>query len=113
MPSDKLIGEIKFSKDKMGKLISPNISLIISNYFEQKNITAYEFASDGYALVDFHVGASFRMGKQMAVVDLFCTNLLNTAYFNQLSLVKNIGVHDMGRNIGLQMHIPLFLKSDL
>jgi iron complex outermembrane receptor protein len=111
IPASKLISELKFSKNSIGKLSTPYASVIVSNYFEQTNITHYEFASEGYMLLDFHVGVSFKLGKQMAIVDLYCTNLLNTAYFNHLSLVKNIGVHDMGRNIGLQMHIPICLKT--
>jgi len=111
IPSSKLIGEIKLSKNKMGKLNSPYVSVIVSNYFKQNNVAQYELSSDGYTLLDFHVGTSFKSGKQMAIVDLYCTNLLNTAYFNQLSLVKYIGVGDMGRNIGVQIHLPLFLKN--
>jgi iron complex outermembrane receptor protein len=111
IPSSKLIGELKFSKSKMGKLNSPYASVIVSKYFKQNNVAQYELSSDAYTLVDFHVGAAFKLGKQMANVDIYCTNLLNTAYFNQLSLVKYIGVGDMGRNIGVQIHLPLFLKN--
>jgi hypothetical protein len=41
----------------------------------------------------------------------FCTNLLNEGYYNQLSLVKYINVKDMGRNIGVQMSMPLLFKK--
>jgi hypothetical protein len=44
-------------------------------------------------------------------LDLFCTNLMNTGYYNQLSLVKYIGIRDMGRNIGVQIRVPLFTGS--
>jgi iron complex outermembrane receptor protein len=78
----------------------------VSNYAKQKNVAEYELSTEGYTLLDAHVGAGFKLGRQKATVDIFCTNLLNTGYFNQLSLVKYIGVRDMGRNIGVQFHIP-------
>ena len=83
----------------------------LCNHYQQfcktENVTEYELASDAYTLLDIHIGASFKMGKQKATFDLFCNNLLNTGYSNQLSLVKYIGVQDMGRNIGLSIHLPL------
>jgi iron complex outermembrane receptor protein len=118
IPADKIIGEVKLSKEKMGKLRDTYLSFVVSNYSEQKNLSSIEKADqdaaaairnisfDGYTLLDVHVGAAFKLGNQKATVDLFCTNIANTAYFNQLSLVKFIGVRDMGRNIGFTLHIP-------
>ena len=101
------MGEIKLSKDKLWKLSNAYLSFIASNFAQQKNVAQYELPTEGYTLLDAHLGAGFKLGKQIAMFDIFCTNLLNTAYFNQLSLVKYINVRDMGRNIGVQMRIPL------
>ncbi len=106
IPSNKLIGEVKLSKDKFWKFNDNYISFVVRNFEKQKNVAEYELATDGYTLLDIHIGASFKLGKQKATFDIFCTNAINTGYYNQLSLVKYIGVRDMGRNIGLQLHIP-------
>ena len=106
IPSNKLIGEVKLSKDKIWKFSNTYLSFIVSNYTKKKSIAQYELSTDGYTLLDVHIGADFKLGKQKAMFDIFCTNLLNTGYYNQLSLVKYIGVRDMGRNIGVQLHIP-------
>ena len=106
IPSNKLIGEVKLSKDKLWKFNDSYISFIVSNYAKKKNVAEYELSTKGYTLLDVQIGAGFKLGKQKATFNIFCTNLLNTGYFNQLSLVKYIGVKDMGRNIGVQLHIP-------
>jgi len=106
MPADKLVAELKFRKEKLLGFQNTWCSLILSNYAKQEHVADYEVSTDGYSLLDVHVGGSFKLGKHMTQFDLFCTNLLNTGYYNQLSLVRNIGVMDMGRNIGITFHIP-------
>jgi iron complex outermembrane receptor protein len=123
IPADKIIGEVKLSKDKMGKFSNTYFSIVVSNYAEQTNLSSIEredqeaaealrdISFDGYTLIDVHVGAAFILGKQKASFDIFCTNVANTAYFSQLSLVKFIGVRDMGRNIGFTLHVPFGFNS--
>jgi iron complex outermembrane receptor protein len=106
IPANKLTGEIKLSKEKLWGFSNAYVSFIISNYAQQKNVAQYELSTAGYTLFDAHLGAGFKIGKHTATLDIFCTNLLNTAYFNQLSLVKYINVRDMGRNIGFQLRVP-------
>jgi iron complex outermembrane receptor protein len=119
IPSGKLVGELKLMKEKLWKFSSSYFSVIVSNYSDQGNLSYYEEldtkASEakglefgGYTLLDLHLGASFKMGKQKASFDIFCTNVLNTGYYNQLSLVKYIGVREMGRNIGVRLHLPIY-----
>jgi hypothetical protein len=118
IPSNKLIGELKLMKEKLWKFNGSYFSVIASNYSDQGNLSYYEELDtksseakgldfEGYTLLDLHLGASFKLGKGNASFDLFCTNVMNTGYFNQLSLVKYIGVRDMGRNIGFRLHIPI------
>ena len=109
IPANKLIGEIKLSRDKMWKFNDTYLSFIVSNFAKQNNIAQYELSTDGYTLLDVHAGGGFKLGQQKVRLDIFCTNLLNTGYYNQLSLVKYINIRDMGRNIGLQLHIPFGL----
>lgn len=110
IPSNKLIAGLKLTKNKLGPFTGNYVSFIVSNYAKQDNLAEYELATDGYTLLDVHVGASFNLGKQKASFDIFCTNLLNTGYYNQLSLVKYINVMDMGRNIGFRLNVPFGIK---
>ena len=109
IPSDKLVGEIKLLKKQLWKFKDTYFSMKISNYEKRVDVAEYELSSDSYSLLDISVGGSFRLFKQQAGISIFCTNLKNEAYFNQLSLVKYIGVRDMGRNIGFNLHVPFGL----
>ena len=118
IPANKLVAELKLMKEKVWKFSGSYVSVIASNYSDQKNLSYYEELDTkaaeakgldfgGYTLLDLHLGASFKLGKGIASFDLYCTNVLNNGYFNQLSLVKYIGVRDMGRNIGVRLHVPI------
>ena len=109
--SGKLVSELKLLKNKIGQLKNSYISLIVSNYEKQKDVTEYELSTDAYTLLDVHIGTSYKINKNLIQIGLFCTNILNIGYFNQLSLVKYIGVRDMGRNFGISMKIPLYFKE--
>ena len=122
IPSGKLVAELKLMKSKLWKFNETYFSVIASNYSDQENLSYYEeadskaaakegFEFEGYTLLDLHMGASFKLGKQKVAFDIFCTNALNTGYFSQLSLVKYIGVRDMGRNIGVRLHVPICSSS--
>jgi iron complex outermembrane recepter protein len=111
IPSNKLVSEITLMKNKFWKLTDTYFSVVVSSYSKQNNVTAYELSTDAYTLIDAHIGAMFKLFKQKASFNIFCTNILNTAYYNQLSLVKYIGIRDMGRNLGFQLHIPLTLSK--
>lgn len=122
IPAAKLVGELKLMKNKLWKFSDTYFAVIASNYSDQSDLSYYEEADakaaegkgiefEGYTLIDLHAGASFKMGKQKASFDIFCTNALNTGYFSQLSLIKYIGVRDMGRNIGFRLHLPLYYSS--
>ena len=96
-------------KKQLWKFKDTYFSMKISNYEKRVDVAEYELSSDSYSLLDISVGGSFRLFKQQAGISIFCTNLKNEAYFNQLSLVKYIGVRDMGRNIGFNLHVPFGL----
>ena len=110
IPANKLVGEIRLSKEKIGKLQSPFVSFVVSNYGEQTNVAEYELPTDAYTLFDVLLGATLKLGKNNADIHLFCTNLLNEGYFNHLSLIKPIGIKDMGRNIGFRFSMK-FMKE--
>ena len=105
-PSNKLTSELKFEADTLGKLISPYFSIKASHHFAQNKPALYETPTHAYSLFDISFGADLRLFRQCLHGVLFCTNVFNTAYYNHLSLLKVIGVHDRGRNIGFKLTIP-------
>ncbi len=105
MPADKIVGQLKLSSAKKILLNNPYITFVVSNYFKQEKVAAYEIPTDGYTLLDVHIGGNFRLLKQGASLSIFGTNILNKGYYNHLSLVKNIGVREMGMNIGFALKV--------
>ncbi len=109
IPADKVVGEVKFMKEKFSFMMQPYISFVVSNYFDQKMNSEFELPTEGYTLIDVHIGGKFKIGKQKADFNIFCTNVANTAYYSHLSLIRQIGVREMGRNIGFQLRVPFGL----
>jgi iron complex outermembrane receptor protein len=103
MPADKIIGQLKLSSAKKILLNEPYILFVVSNYFKQEKVASYEIPTEGYTLLDVHVGGKFKLFKQNTSLSIFGTNILNEGYYNHLSLVKNIGVREMGMNIGFAL----------
>jgi iron complex outermembrane receptor protein len=103
MPADKIIGGIKLSANKKILFHEPYIEFVVSNYFKQEKTAQYELATDSYALLDVHIGGNFKIAKHKTTLNVFATNVLNEGYYNHLSLIKNIGIKEMGMNIGFQL----------
>ncbi len=106
IPAHKVFTELRLQKEAMGPLLNAYIALDMDNHFGQNNVAPFETTSDSYTLFDAHIGADFNLGKQRMSMSLFCTNLTNKGYVNNLSLIKAIDVREMGRNFGVQLHVP-------
>ncbi|HKR03847.1 MAG TPA: TonB-dependent receptor, partial [Bacteroidia bacterium] len=105
MPADKIVGQLKLSSAKKIVFNEPYFAFVVSNYFKQKKVAPYEIPTDGYTLLDVHLGGNFRLLKQRASLSIFGTNILNKGYYNHLSLIKNIGVREMGMNFGFALKV--------
>jgi iron complex outermembrane recepter protein len=115
IPANKLVTGIKISKARMNYVYDPYISIVYSKYSAQKNVSGFETATNGYDLLDLHFGGNFRWGRQYFSLTISANNLLDASYFNHLSLTKDLkpeGVHEMGRNISVALHIPFGLKHN-
>ena len=80
--------------------------MVESSHFAQDNVAQFETSTEGYTLFDAHIGCGFNLGKQRMSAEVFCTNITDKGYFNNLSLIKAINIHEMGRNFGGQLHVP-------
>ncbi len=68
-------------------------------YGAQNRLSSEELASTSYTLVDFGCGASVRNFE----LGLFARNLFNTEYIPHLSLLRDQGIANPGRNIALKV----------
>ena len=65
----------------------------MKNNLKQNHPAKYEEATAGYNLFDVKTGGELGLGKQVLTIGVFCANIFNTAYFNHLSFINDIGIH--------------------
>ena len=85
------------------------LSLFVANelYLEQNKTARGESATPQYSL--WNAGLSCRISGRSAMYEVFfrANNLMNEAYYDHLSRLKNFGILNMGRNVvfGFKMNI--------
>ncbi len=110
MPADKIITEIKLQKEKLWRAEHVAVSVKMNNHFALNHVAEYETTTAGYTLFDVVLSSEWRIHHQTIGLSLFCTNLFNKAYYNNLSLIKDLHIYEMGRNFGLRLHVPFVVK---
>ena len=69
-----------------------------------------EIPTPGFTLVDAGLGSEVYLFNLKLKAAVNVTNLLDKKYYDHLSLLKPLGVLDMGRNISLSISIPFDVK---
>ena len=91
--------------------MNPSARIVLSNYAKQDKLAEFEQATDGYQLIDLHLGGSFHWGRQQFDITVSVNNLLNEGYFNHLSLIRAIGYREMGRNVAIRLRVPFGIHN--
>ena len=97
-------------ENKVTPLINKTVEIelnefqIASNYefhAAQNHPAQFETSTPSYSLIDFSVTKKIKGVN----CELGCNNLMNTVYFDHLSLYKDYGIYNHGRNIYLNLSI--------
>jgi len=119
-PAPRITSNIRIDLKKTGNLFSNVfIKAQAAGTFSKNNIyAAYgtETPTPGYLLIDLAAGADVQIhGKKLFNLVVSVNNLTDKAYQNSMSRLKYLdpnpvtgrrGVYNMGRNIGLKIHVP-------
>lgn len=105
-PQDRLTGEIKLQRERLGVLDRPYFSVEILNFFEQNRTGQNEAITPAYTLLNARIGTSISFGNQEIDVYVTGRNLTNTTYIDHLSVTKQLGLNMMGRNLMIGMQLP-------
>jgi iron complex outermembrane recepter protein len=111
IPANKVHQEIRFSTTP--SVLKPNIywfSASIDNYAAQTKPAQFETPTDAYYLINIGLGGNFITKSHSIKWSVMCNNLLNTAFFDHLSRFKPYNIYNIGRNVALNVHIPLTNK---
>ena len=112
IPAPRLFSEIKYEFTHEGRLFSnAYIAVNLDWNFRQDHFYAKdgtETATPAYALLGASAGTDiFIRNRKWASLVLMGTNLTDESYIPHLSRFKNIGIHNMGRNILLKLLVPI------
>ena len=109
MPADKIITKAKFHWDEFSSLKNFYFMIMLRSYLKQDKVASEEIATPAYGLVDAGVGSTINLFDLDFNVALNVTNLLDKKYYDHLSLLKSLGVLNMGRNISMALNVPFSL----
>jgi iron complex outermembrane receptor protein len=110
MPADRLSGKIKFNTPDWS--VFYNFSFFISGdyYFKQTRTAAEETSTDTYTLINAGIQSSFNVWSNQVDFSIVGTNIFDEYYISHLSLLKPLGVYNIGRNITLSVNVPFSLQ---
>ncbi len=110
IPADNINFELKFEKEKMGKLTDAYIRICSTTALRQDRPAPEEDASDGYTLLDFAIGTTIPSGKQSIVLQMAVNNVLDKKYTDHLSTLKEVNYFNPGRNIAMSVSVPFMIR---
>lgn len=112
IPPVKIENELRytFKTKKTSRLSETYVKASLVNVLKQDRIDAFETATDGYTLINAGAGTNIKVGKQSTMFFVSVNNIMDTEYFNHLSRLKEVGIHEAGRNITFGVSVPFGLQ---
>jgi len=110
IPQDKLKASINLKKENLWFLNSLYVKTNTILALKQSHPALFETETRSYYLFNFNLGSELKLNNQSLLIDLIINNLFNKYYIDHLSTLKGIGFYNMGRNICLNIKIPIQIK---
>jgi iron complex outermembrane recepter protein len=107
IPQDKITSKLVYTKRRKGLMKEINIALNPMFAFKQNKPNKFETIAESYFLFNTSIQTIFQYKKQVLKLGLYINNLFDSAYFDHLSTLKELGYYNMGRNISLKLNIPI------
>ena len=83
---------------------SNNYKLSFLSKGKQNNVAQFETTTDSYFLMNISGSHKFNLGSNNLGFVWSINNLLDEEYYDHLSRFKNMGIHEMGRNISFGLN---------
>jgi iron complex outermembrane receptor protein len=111
IPADKLHNEVAvaFNKTKKNHQLSFNVST--DNVFAQVHPAQFETSTGAYFLLNASGSLILNKSERNISISVAANNLLNKNYYDHLSRFKEYGIHNIGRNIALNINYPFLIKK--
>ncbi|EON78495.1 TonB-dependent receptor [Lunatimonas lonarensis] len=103
IPAFRWNNDMTFQLKDMPSLQRPYIGLSGMLVLDQNRAADMEDTTPGYFLLGINVGASLKIGAQQVDTYINGTNLLGKTYLDHMSLYRPLGIHQIGRNVSLNL----------
>jgi iron complex outermembrane receptor protein len=110
MPAPRLAGEVKWEITHSGRVLNNcYVALRAEHRFAQEHfLPGTETATEAYSLLGASAVTDLLInGRRAATLSLIADNLTDVVYFDHLSRLKYVGVHNPGRNVTVKLEIPI------
>jgi len=111
IPQDKLNLNLGFKKELKKSIKQLQFDLSSEIAFKQNRPSEFETPTAGYIILNLAISLNIKVKKQEFDISCFIHNLLNTAYYDHLSTVKDLGFCNIGRNIGIKIIVPININT--
>jgi iron complex outermembrane receptor protein len=112
IPADKWHNTLSLHLKAGKRLEHVNCFIAAESYFAQNHPAEFETATPGYNLFSAGAGADITMRQNTFNVSVAANNILNNNYYDHLSRFKEYGIHNIGRTIVLNIHIPISITKN-
>ena len=99
-----MIAPLTFRQDFTIELNDNILELDVLYKSKQDNVSEFESRTDSYFTVNLSGSHKVNMAENSLNVFWSVNNLLNQEYFDHMSRLKNLGIHEMGRNIAVGLN---------
>ncbi len=107
IPAQKLTTNLR-SNFQLKRVVKSISAFVQHDYnFFQNNTAAFESGTPDYHLLSAGFEVEFAIKRQVIIIGLNGSNLLNTAYYDHLSRYKKSEQKNIGRNFTVSLRIPL------
>lgn len=106
-PPLAVISGLKYTPEGKGFFKNPNFGVDIKLVAAQNNIVPPEKKTPGYGLINLIAGTEIKAGKHSFQLNAQVHNLLNNRYYDHTSFYRLIAVPGQGRNIVINLQVPL------
>jgi iron complex outermembrane recepter protein len=110
IPAPKLRPEARYTF-RIGETSTLYVMAGCDYVFPQRTPAVDETSTIDYALLNAGIGTDLSLGKFRMTLSITGNNLLNKAYYDHLSRFKAYGIKNIGRNIVINLRIPLTLVN--
>lgn len=112
MPSDKIYNTLFFNVNNRRKFKDIFARIGIVTALTQNKVAAKETSTSGYTLLNLSFGATTAIRKVNRIeFSLAINNVFDKVYIDNMSRLRAFGISNPGRNISLNLRIPLEIKN--